>query len=1154
MTADPTAAAALRVPRSYADGLYIRGEQSPASRVGAGVVVSVDSSNLCTVLINDEEITGVMWLGTVAPRVDDVVEVEMRGDLLVIPAINDLDTFLEGMANDAEHIVSDTDPGAPPAAEIQIGSSMRGLEAWEFLGTDTANWVRELGSSGQGMRAYQTGQPTLVARNLATIPSGEAGIGPNDAGYSWTALETQSNAYSGTAVVESSTEQAFASSISIKATWVPNAKPSNVVLRVGGHTVGQQYTARVYVYVPTGSQSPRLVVQGLATSPATTAVKDAWTALTVTYTATAPEHVVGTATPAATATLAGVIYLDAFSIVAGAVALSPYFDGSSASSATEKYLWTGTPHLSTSEHWTGPVVPSVLLGTNLLPNPSFETNTTGWGATRAAVARVASATAKAGGYVGRVTNDGSASTHYLLQSPRGAATPGQVNTFSAYVRLVSGSGVGYYPRVYFYDAAVAGVGTFDGPVVDLPADGSWTRLTITTTAPPLTAFANFTISSPVSGAATDVWEVDALLVESGTAAHSYFDGDTADTEGNNYQWTGTAHASTSTWRTLPVGNPPGTTATLWSETFFDVSPGDTIGFSAAFLELANAPTAQLVVSYGSDEGTEPLPTDPTSVTVTMGAAVTITGAAEIPVTRTTVVPGTVTFAGPGAVEPKTARLGIKFTGNATGTAQALVLKATATLTPKGWPLGSEWFDPDAETGGLVTIVDDGGWSTAVANDFLSTTVDTPIPGAKKAVVTAPATTGGIAIVTFFGMVAFRSATSALYLKLIGPGNTLLAFIQTAQASTVTGTMPFQLVAVIPLTAGQEVEVVPKYAYSGTGVTTAHGMLRPALRVEFYPGAVASAVSTDPMLRYWDGDSWRPDVLKGATVDVSQSAGAVAPAKLSTTTTLDRSASSLNEGATLTLTSTTTAGAAGAVTFYRSASSSGPWTSLGTATITSTKATKTWTAEGGSWYFKATYGGNATYLTSSSAATPVTTVGVKVTKTVVIPCVWAQSYQGNGAKLTGTSADNAVQQGWASTTHGNRRALLRFDTSGIPAAAEVTSVSLVCKAGGWDYWENGSDPVLVVGSFNNTPTAPTTYISTDKYPDRSRIAIPTFHALGGAGGFTANISSWAKVSVKAAIFSGILIGPAPSDSNTWWGYSDEPGKDQFTLKVVYEVYE
>jgi hypothetical protein len=538
----------------------------------------------------------------------------------------------------------------------------------------------------------------------------------------------------------------------------------------------------------------------------------------------------------------------------------------------------------------------------------------------------------------------------------------------------------------------------------------------------------------------------------------------------------------------------------------------------------------------------------------MGAAVTITGTSEIVIPRTTLVPDTVTFPGPGAQEPKTARLGIKFTGNAAGTAQALVLRTTATVTPKGWPLGSLWMDPDAPIGGLTTFNDTGAGSSTTAT-LANVTADTPIPTpCKKVVITAPPATGGVVQVNFSGAIAFKDSVSALYLKLVGPGGTVLAFTQLFSPATAQTTTPFTLSCTVQIAADEELIITPMYAYSGTTTATPHLIMRMVTAVEFYPGAVRSGASSDPMLRYWDGDSWRPDLQRAATIDLSKDATTTPAAKTPTTTTLVRSSASINEGSTLTLTSTTTSGAAGTVTFYRSTTAAGPWTSLGSSTVTGTKATKTWTAAAGSWYFRATYGGSATHAGSTSAATAVTTVLKRVTKTVVIPCSWAQSYQGNGAKLAGTSADAAVQQGWANATQGNRRALLRFVNTAIPAAATVTSVSLVCKAGGWHYWENSSAPVLVVGSFNNTTSIPASYVSTDKYPDRSRIDIPTVFPASGFGGFTANISSWAKASVKAAIFSGILIGPAPSDSNTWWGYSEEPAADQFTLKVTYDTWE
>src|SRR4051812_3369768 len=125
MTADigPAAQGAYRVPRSYVDENYIRGEALPSSRTGIGVVVSIDGETV-TVLIGGDLVPGVVYLGQV-PKVGDVVEVAARGDLLVIPATADLDAFTRGLEDDAEHIVSDTDPGKPQPQEVNVGGSMR---------------------------------------------------------------------------------------------------------------------------------------------------------------------------------------------------------------------------------------------------------------------------------------------------------------------------------------------------------------------------------------------------------------------------------------------------------------------------------------------------------------------------------------------------------------------------------------------------------------------------------------------------------------------------------------------------------------------------------------------------------------------------------------------------------------------------------------------------------------------------------------------------------------------------------------------------------------------------------------------------------------------------------------------------------------------
>jgi hypothetical protein len=81
----PAAQPAPRVPRSRRDDRYDTGHPAPPKRATAGYVVSIqDSYDTVTVDVLDEELTGVIPLGEMPP-VGAIVEVEARGDLLVIP-------------------------------------------------------------------------------------------------------------------------------------------------------------------------------------------------------------------------------------------------------------------------------------------------------------------------------------------------------------------------------------------------------------------------------------------------------------------------------------------------------------------------------------------------------------------------------------------------------------------------------------------------------------------------------------------------------------------------------------------------------------------------------------------------------------------------------------------------------------------------------------------------------------------------------------------------------------------------------------------------------------------------------------------------------------------------------------------------------------
>lgn len=125
--------------------------------------------------------------------------------------------------------------------------------------------------------------------------------------------------------------------------------------------------------------------------------------------------------------------------------------------------------------------------TNLLTNPSFETNTTGWfatslsGGTSGTITRVAVGGAPHGSYVGQVENTTTGETGTMMRTDWMSATPGQDYTFTASVRAV-GTNRSAQLSAYYRDANGALVGQSNGPVYSATT-GGWTRMQFVFTVP-----------------------------------------------------------------------------------------------------------------------------------------------------------------------------------------------------------------------------------------------------------------------------------------------------------------------------------------------------------------------------------------------------------------------------------------------------------------------------------------------------------------------------------------------------------------------------------------------------------------------------------------------------------------------------------------------
>jgi hypothetical protein len=299
------------------------------------------------------------------------------------------------------------------------------------------------------------------------------------------------------------------------------------------------------------------------------------------------------------------------------------------------------------------------------------------------------------------------------------------------------------------------------------------------------------------------------------------------------------------------------------------------------------------------------------------------------------------------------------------------------------------------------------------------------------------------------------------------------------------------------------------------------------------------------VRMWDGAAWRFDETEWLTPTYESIKEGASTVLTATTTSCSRTPSTVHSGAAVTVTGATTGRNGGSLNFYRRIGS-GAWALLATKAAPTgggnVSITHAPTADNTQYYVAFT--GSTTHRASSSAATAGVTVQTRKTTTKTVPVGWVQAYSGGGGRISGSGRDTAVHQGYYSGTHGNRKSLLRFNV-GLPAGADVSKVIFDCN-GGWAHWYYGSGGTIVVGSFNNQDTEPATWGGADTRPNRTRKSVDT-------GSWEVDITSWADVAVTYASFSGITVGPGPSSSHEFYGYSVSAPAGNFQLRITYSYW-
>jgi hypothetical protein len=289
-----------------------------------------------------------------------------------------------------------------------------------------------------------------AGRNLVTNPSFETGL------TDW--------AKSATPTIAQSSARAKVGTQSMLLTFGGvGVSGQTAQTTVYGLDIGTTYTASAYVWVPAGGTHVHLRIAGIADGAAST-LTDTWQRITVTFTATAPQHVIGVRS-FTTPTAGHQVWIDAVQV------------------------WEGSSPLPL----------------NLIGNSSFETDTSGWVSSGSPTLSRSTVRAQDGVASLLVTWPAAAGT--FVATTIGNLASGTTYTASAYVWVPAG-----HPAVQL---RIAGIVSGAASTVT----NAWQRITVTWTA---TAASHDVRIQPVTTptAGQQVW-LDAAQVEEGAAPSAY---------------------------------------------------------------------------------------------------------------------------------------------------------------------------------------------------------------------------------------------------------------------------------------------------------------------------------------------------------------------------------------------------------------------------------------------------------------------------------------------------------------------------------------------------------------------------------------------------------------------------------------------------------
>jgi hypothetical protein len=207
--------------------------------------------------------------------------------------------------------------------------------------------------------------------------------------------------------------------------------------------------------------------------------------------------------------------------------------------------------------------------TNLVTNPNLEIGTTGWSAFNGA--SIARSTSEF--YIGaaslQITNSASFNSGFSTTNQADTnVVAGQTYTYSGYMKSQTGTIANMNIFIVWFNSSFVEVSP-RATSAQATATTSWTRMSVTGTAPTGAVYALLRFSRAATGGSGTVWFADGMLFEQTSSLLPYFDG-TYDDPYTGYTltfqaWNGTADTSTST--TVWGLNSSGTGSALGDSTY-----------------------------------------------------------------------------------------------------------------------------------------------------------------------------------------------------------------------------------------------------------------------------------------------------------------------------------------------------------------------------------------------------------------------------------------------------------------------------------------------------------------------------------------------------------------------------------------------------------